>query len=443
MADATTKLDGQDNSVRRRTPGDFMRSGDSLPYWWDGQTTKRDGEPKLKRAGRSSNAGYGVKPQGFALQRHKEVSDFCATALMIDEAYRQLGAYPELWDLTSKRTREIIDSLLVEGRERAGVWIKANRGTLIHTVLELVALAIIAGDDPADVDLAPLIDEAEDLGMGQEVLEAARELFIEFFDLYAEPLFAEARTVHPGYNFAGTADLVVRWKVSPCEGVEAGDVTGSDLKTGRVDGFTKISQCAQLAAYFGPGAMRYQIDDDDDPGRPVEWPEDIRRDVAVIVQVPLDDALQTGELLLRLHVVDLDAGVEVLDRAKAMAEFDVPDHLRSPLDALRRNLSDSALVRDLTASLALVKHEQMLDWFSQRLTVIVEHPKGTELLVELWPSDDIPRTAVKERTLDPEHVQPIHRLISHIEAELHLPFGPSDPRAAKTGHRVKTSASTV
>ena len=137
--------------------------------------------------------------------------------------------------------------------------------------------------------------------------------------------------------------------------------------------------------------------------------------------------------MLRLHVVNLTDGVRVLDRAASMSDFDVDDHEHSSLAALTRHLDDSALLTDIRTSVSLAQHDAVLDWLGQRITVVCQHPSGPSLLVELWPDQDVPRGAVKDRQLDPAHVDPIHRLVAHIEAQLALPWPPRDPRMSPTG----------
>lgn len=435
MSKANAALDQHDNSVRRRHPEDFARTGDDSPYVWDGVTMKKDGTPKLKRAGRSSNAGYGASPTGPALTRYKETGDFLAVSLMQPEAFYRLGPYPELWDTDDKATRATMNSLLVEGRERAGVWVKANRGTLVHSVLERVALAMIAGES-AQVDVDDLETEAVDLGMTLELLEQARDLFIEFFNRHARPLASEIKVVHPHWNTAGTADLVLEWLVDVGSEIKAGEVTGGDLKTGRVDHFNEVSQAAQLAAYFSKGSMPYELDPDDleDTGHPVEWEWPVSTRWAVVLQMSVDQAREIGVLDLKVHLVDLDRGVEVLEFSRAVSQFSVDLAVQDMGVVGTRKLQDSNLVTALRQSVDNAIHERCLTWLAQRIKVIVEHPQGTAGLLELWP-DEIPRSAVKDGSLSPEHVNIIHRLLSHVEANCSLPFPDRDPRMDVTGSR--------
>jgi len=438
MTKADAALNGSDNSRRQRAPFNYQRTGDDTPYRWDGVSTLKDGSPKLMRAGRSSNAGYAVKGDGQALTRYKEVGDFLAVTLMQDEAARLIGPYPELWDLTDAATKAKINTLLVTGRERAGVWIKANRGSLIHEVSDRVAKALIAGkswETPVD-DLYP---EAERLGMVAEVVDMARELYGEFYTSIAAPVGSEMTAVHAEFNLAGTADHLLRALVDlefPAVTLPAGTLFGGDTKGGRVDHYTAISQAAQLAAYFGKGAQRYVFDDEhDETGHPEEWPDDLNRETAVILNVPLDEALRTGNLELRLIAVDLIDGCNALELAREVAKFSLPNAL-SPAAAPVgvRHLMDSALVADLRASIDLVTHERTQEWLHQRLATISGYPAALARLRELWP-DDVSASAIKDRTLDPEHVNGISRLLAHIESDFALPFPADDPRVRRNGNR--------
>lgn len=437
MTKADDALNDRDNSVRRRTPGDFMRSGDGSPWAWDGVARKKDGDPKKKRAGRSSSAGHGLGGSSFGLQRHAEVHSFKAAALMMGEAQRQLGPHVELWDLTEDRVRQTINSLLVEGQKRAGMWVKADRGTLTHLVLERVALDIIDGGDGV-VALTDLYPQAEALGMSGELLEAAGEIFREFFGTIATPLASEMKVINPEYNLAGTADLVLRLRVDLTDSLTAGKSVGADLKTGMVGDLTAVGQCAQLAAYFGESGLPYHINDEeetDDIGAPVEWPWSVDTEEALVLHMPISDALKVGDLQLRLVVADLVHGEAALRLSAEANGFKVPGGL-IPVDGtpLRRQVSTSELTENLVKSLAAARVDESLEWLLQRLQVISESPQALALLREMWP-DDVSPTAIKDGTLDPDHVTPIGRLLGHVEAEFSLPFPTTDPRSTKSGSK--------
>lgn len=444
--DMESKLDQQDNSRRQRTPGDFPRTGDGSPYFHDGESVKRDGDPKLKRAGRMSSAGGAVKGGGgFGIQRHNEVYDFAAVAVQMDEAARLIGPYPALWDLTSKSVRATMNTLLVEGRNRVGKFIKADRGTLIHEVSDRVATAMIAGDSPMAVDLEDLYEEATELGMSSEVVEKARDLYIRFYNEVATPVASEVRAINVEHNLAGTADHMIRLLGDIDFGgitLTAGTLVGGDTKTGRVDSMTEVSQAAQLAGYFGRHAMRYVFDGpEDEVGHPEAWPDDLCRDYAIVVSVKLDDALSTGNLTLRLILVDLAVGEQILNLASTVNRFDAGNVLHEASGvSLTVGLQSSELVTGLQASLDAVAHERVQEWLHQRLAVIAEYPRALEKLQEMWP-DDVARDAIKTRTLSPEHVNGIGRLLGHIESSFSLPFGATDPRSALTGSSKKGLAS--
>lgn len=426
-------VDG-DRAVARRDGG-IARRGDGIPYGVPDPTdlTKK-GTPRLKPMGRPSNAGAGLA-NAMPLARHREGYLAKGLALMYPVLCTELGPYPELWDLGDERTREVLNTALVEGLRRAGYWVKADRGTLVHKILHRVAAAVIAGQTGADVELGDLVDEAVELGLSLELLEAARSLFVEFFAAIAVPLAAEVHAMHPHFRKLGTADLVLRWLVDWDElRVRTGDVTGADLKSGRVDELTALEQHAQLGSYFAAGSTMYVLDPVDmtDMGHPEPWPWPVRPDRAVIVHLPIDDAIAVGDLRLELVGVDLIASTYLLELAREVADCRAEYGPRVLVG--RRHLDASELMSDLQASIAAVHHERTLEWFHGRLRTISTFRPALETLRRLWPSD-IVTTAVRDRTLAPEHVEVIDRLLGFVEAEHRLPWPARDPRMPLEGAR--------
>jgi len=437
--DAGRKLDAVDNSVQQRIAGDFWRSGDGTPYWWDGVTLNKDGSPKLRRAGRASNAGHGLGGD-FALERWRQTYQFVGAQIMADEARRMLGHYPELWDTDDRATREVIASLVAEGFERAGGTIDADRGTLLHVILERCGQAVIAGDDPNAVDVADLEPGAAALGLPMELLEHSRALFARLFLEVAEPLACELKIVNPPYNKCGTADLIVRWRVDVCAEVLAGDVTGADLKTGKIAPYNIVGMTAQMAAYFASSSRPYTAGvDATDPGHPAEWPWELERGHAVLLHMPIREALEGGELALRLVVVDLELGTEALELALAVSSFAPTMIVPSTFAPLSSHLSESRLLADLRLSVALAMRERVAEWLHQRVAAIAEFPIAVEHLGRLWP-EELPRSILRDHALPDEYVEPIIRLLAFIEGEYHLPFGPTDPRMRLEGSRHQSPA---
>ena len=422
-----------DNGVRRRAPDDVPRQGDGTPWAWDGITLTKAGKPKLKVAGRPSNAGFG----SFGLGHYRDGYLVVAVAQMMDELRSVLGWHPQLWKLTPAVRRQV-DEIVEEGLRRAGYWTKADRGTLDHKILQRVATEIIAGRSGMDAELDDLHDQAIALGLSDDLMEQSRSAMVELLTSVMVPLASEVHAYNPRFNKLGTADLIGQMLVDVGP-VHAGDVVGVDKKTGRADELNAVDHACQLTCYFGPDSMRYALTEDlADLGHPEPWAWPLRRDVALILHTPLDPALAVGTLDVNLVVVDLTAGQRALELADAVAGFTLGDmavvaHTGNPV--ITRTVDNSQLLEDLRASVAAVTHTRTVEWLGQRLRAVVKHPLGPPLLVKLWPDADIPRSAVRDKTLTPEHVEPIDRLLAYIEAELHIPWPPNDPRLDLSGGR--------
>lgn len=421
-------LNDQESGRRQRTPGDFQRLADGSPYFWDGESfSKKDGSVRMTRAGRTSSAGSALKSSG-GLALYTQTIDFHASISMIEEAHQQLGPYPELWNRDDKGQARTMRALLKTGQSRVGSWTKADRGTLIHSLLEACALAAMAGTTPdTDEMIAEFGPKAVELGMGVDVVAKAVTLFDEFFETTAEPVASELRCVNLRFNLAGTADLIMRLKRPLTFGevtLPQGTLIGADLKTGKVGKLSYVGISAQLAGYFGEGSHQYLFDGDTDT---VGWPEPhdpaLNSEHAIVLHASVDEMLESGVLALDLVLFDLADGEAALELSETVNRF----KLATPPEHLRNEQISVDVPADRRAVLSAEKLEAANAWLHGRITTISQLPVALGRLVEMWP-DDVDQSAPRERKLTEEQVNPIARLLGYIEAEFHLPFPARDPR---------------
>lgn len=322
LDDFDTPLAGDDNGVRRRTPGDFMRDGGGTPWVTnpDGAVVKsgpRKGLPKLEKYGRPSSLGKDIE-NTYNLDRWNERQIVHGIAKTIafpdgddDEAW--VDAMVALSDREFDDCKSELDAIVVNAKARAKANLAAERGTHTHLLAEL---------DDTDRDPIAAMENGEALGIPIEaqkaMLEAWRLLCLQH---NLEILATEQTVVHDEWRQAGTLDRIVRLgsDLTFANGVTitAGTVLLCDIKTGKLrtspNGATINywhSYAVQCCVYAESKPYHCGVGDGDD--RRGEWDYLMTARWAVIAHIPVEDALN-GAATARLVLVDIDAAREVIE----------------------------------------------------------------------------------------------------------------------------------
>lgn len=329
LDDFDTPLAGDDNGVRRRTPGDFMRDGGGTPWVTnpDGAVVKsgpRKGLPKLEKYGRPSSLGKDIE-NTYNLDRWNERQIVHGIAKTIafpdgddDEAW--VDAMVALSDRDFDDCKAELDAIVVNAKARAKANLAAERGTHTHFLAEL---------DDTDRDPIAAMENGEALGIPIEaqraMLEAWRLLCLQHS---LEILATEATVVHDEWRQAGTLDRIVRLGADLhfANGVTipAGTVLLCDIKTGKLrtsaNGATVDywhSYAVQCCVYRDSRPYRCGVGDGDDERG--EWPFEMHQGWALIAHIPVEEALN-GQATARLVLVDLYSArtvvIDVIMRAR-------------------------------------------------------------------------------------------------------------------------------
>lgn len=263
-------------------------------------------KPKKVQYGRPSGLGKQIE-NTTNLQKWAERA--VALGLFLDpSSFAEIEALDdEHHNLDDAETRELLDTIVVQAKNRAQAGIAAERGTHAHELTE---------DYDTETDIVARITRGEQLGLPSDVqhaLVAAWEKALQHFGF--EILAVEALCVDDLWRQAGTLDRIVRltqalrFVVPTGEIVElpAGWVGILDIKTGRLrlddHGFVSywLAYAVQCASY----AQSVPYDPDTDTRG--EWPFEIDQRWAIIAHLDMLAALD-GEAVCRLVLVDLEAG---------------------------------------------------------------------------------------------------------------------------------------
>lgn len=326
LDDFDTPLAGDDNGVRRRTPGDFMRDGGGTPWVTnpDGAVVKsgpRKGLPKLEKYGRPSSLGKDIE-NTYNLDRWNERQIVRGLAVRAIAEPAALGIdLAKLGELDPDESKAELDALVAIAKRFAKANLAAERGTHTHLLAEL---------DDTDRDPIAAMENGEALGIPIEaqraMLEAWRLLCLQHS---IEILATEATVAHDEWRQAGTLDRIVRLGADLhfANGVTipAGSVLLCDIKTGKLrtsaNGATVDywhSYAVQCCVYRDSQPYRCGVDDGDDERG--EWPFEMDLEWAVIAHIPVEEALN-GQATARLVLVDIDAArfviEDVIMRARA------------------------------------------------------------------------------------------------------------------------------
>lgn len=322
LDDFDTPLAGDDNGVRRRTPGDFMRDGGKTPWVTnpDGAVVKsgpRKGLPKLEKYGRPSSLGKDIE-NTYNLDRwnERQIVHGIGKALASPDDDDTESWFDALVDLGKREfddCRSELDKVVVDAKTWAKANLAAERGTHTHLLAEL---------DDTDRDPIAAMENGEALGIPIEaqraMLEAWRLLCLQHS---LEILATEATVVHDEWRQAGTLDRIVRLGADLhfANGVTipAGAVLLCDIKTGKLrtsaNGATVDywhSYAVQCCVYRDSQPYRCGIGDGDDERG--EWPFVMDPGYAVIAHIPVEEALN-GQATARLVLVDIAAAREVIE----------------------------------------------------------------------------------------------------------------------------------
>lgn len=320
LDDFDTPLAGDNNGVRRRTPGDFMRDGGGTPWVTnpDGAVVKsgpRKGLPKLEKYGRPSSLGKDIE-NTYNLDRWNERQIAYGLSLMTADA--RVG--PELQQTFTQFAKgefedckDLLDGVITIAKKWAKANLAAERGTHTHLLAEL---------DDTDRDPIAAMENGEALGIPIEaqhaMLEAWRLLCLQHS---LEILATEATVVHDEWRQAGTLDRIVRLGADLhfANGVTllAGTVLLCDIKTGKLrtsaNGATVDywhSYAVQCCVYRDGQPYRCGVDDGDDER--CDWPFEMDQEWAFIAHIPVEEALN-GQATARLVLVNISAARHVIE----------------------------------------------------------------------------------------------------------------------------------
>lgn len=351
-------------------------------------------------------------------------------------------------EVSEDRTR--LDGLVVDAQTAAKAYVAAERGTHGHLITE---------DIDTDRDPIARLEAGESLGLPawiQVALVRAWLMLCKTFGL--EILAVEERCVCDRWRVAGSLDRVARLTTPLKFGritIPAGTVLILDIKTGRLrleqghplywHGYT-----CQVAAYAN--SQRYVIEHvkGQRVERRAEWDWGVSTQHALIGHLDIRDALETGVLVARMFYVDLLAGAQAADLAVSAKEFekrrdlfelygsevavsigDVVDDTPAVAEQMLRQADMLAFEAEQMDDMdTLVRH-----WIAQRVTVLggfSEYAKRN--VIKFWPPE-----AAKPLSLDPAHFDAVVAVLDAIERHYEVPFGPSDPRLPRHGHRSQTN----
>ena len=317
LDDFDTPLAGDNNGVRRRTPGDFMRDGGGTPWVTnpDGAVVKsgpRKGLPKLEKYGRPSSLGKDIE-NTYNLDRWNERQIVHGLASDNQEVLAALEKLAGCLDPHHPETRAVADAVVVAAKRAAKANLAAERGTHTHLLAEL---------DDTDRDPIAAMENGEALGIPIEAQRAMLEAWRLLCRQHSlEILATEATVVHDEWRQAGTLDRIVRLGADLhfANGVTipAGTVLLCDIKTGKLrtsaNGATVDywhSYAVQCCVYRDAQPYRCGVDDGDDERG--EWPFEMDLEWAVIAHIPVEEALN-GQATARLVLVNLAAARHVVE----------------------------------------------------------------------------------------------------------------------------------
>ena len=379
-------LDTWDNPPER-LPGDF-RHIRKVPLVSDpdGATVKsgaRAGEIKWVRYGRPSSFGKDIE-NTYNLQRWNEREEAAGFArwltcmadpqlneddvvrTMADALERLAQAEPD----TDERD-EAADAVVAQAKALSKAGLAADRGTHMHLVTE---------DDDTEQDWARRAEDGEVLGIPVHVQAAMLEAFRLCCVAYGfETLDVERKVVHDRWRQAGTLDRRVRLTrdITFANGVTlpAGLVILVDLKTGKLyteDRKTKRRKLRTEQGYWNSYSVQCVtyadgVPYDCDTDTRGEWDEPMSPDWAIIMHLPVDEAL-AGKAVCRLVLVDLNAARTVVEEVILKAKewqakrdlfaFTHPDEpaIEIPIEEPEQSGEelpevDNTLVERLTASI--------------------------------------------------------------------------------------------
>jgi len=308
------------NGVRRRTPGDFMRDGGGTPWVTnpDGAVVKsgpRKGLPKLEKYGRPSSLGKDIE-NTYNLDRWNErqiiLGIHNATVASQDHELDPYDFHARI-AVATEDDKDELDALVAIAKRFAKANLAAERGTHTHLLAEL---------DDTDRDPIAAMENGEALGIPIEaqraMLEAWRLLCLQHS---LEILATEATVVHDGWRQAGTLDRIVRLGAdlhfANGETIPAGTVLLCDIKTGKLRTSTNgatvdywHSYAVQCCVYRDSQPYRCGVGDGDDERG--EWGFEMDPVWAVIAHIPVEEALN-GQATARLVLVDIWAARTVVE----------------------------------------------------------------------------------------------------------------------------------
>ena len=329
-----------------------------------------------------------------------------------------------------KARRHVLDGVIVEALELAKANLAADRGTHTHLLSEM-------NDEGAS--WLSIAVQGEDLGIGTAEQQALVDAWNKLLDHYDLEIITSEVTVANDIA-AGTLDRTARCRrdleFTRLDGsrvfIPAGTVLVLDVKTGGL----RVGRKGEPLYWNG---YRHQIGhyansrpvfiDPDDPKGNVwhDWPEGEAPSTehALIAHLDVASAIENGVATARMVYVDLvdyDAMTETIGSVRywrTVVPFsscdDVPDVTVDVEDA--------------------VPYAEVMDWLQHRIDVIGKHEQARRLLSAHWPADVVPP---KDGMLI-ANVEEIVGLLDRVEREVGLPFGESDPRAPRSGHKSEAS----
>jgi len=272
--------------------------------------------------------------------------------------------------------------------EAAGAYSRANLGTALHSITQLLDL----GQKP---QVLPGLQEDVDT-----YRIACQAYGIEMVKDYIEVLL-----INDDLEYAGTADRIVR--------TMSGELVIFDLKTGTSLDYAHGEISIQLAAYAN---AQWVYDWRTGTRSPMP---DINKTKGIICHLP------AGEGTCTFYEVDINAGLEALHQSLAVREWRKRKDLFKPYKFSEEKRRD---VEPAESPIPQADINSRRAWLIGRIEGLPKH--GQTMLRTLWP-DDTPKVGICTN----EQMDRIIKALELVEAEVDQPFvnpDPTKPRPTRT-----------
>jgi len=290
-----------------------------------------------------------------------------------------------------------LDNIVEQLIEHGGGSRAANVGTAIHEVLSQINMGTLDPDN-APTDFRPHV---------RAWLDA-----VQAHGFIVDPELVECHLVNDEFRAAGSGDVFLRRA--------DGSLVACDIKTGKKIDPRPIAYMVQL--YLYSSSSRYDVF-----SKARQPLGNVDTAVALIAHIPAEGATCT------FYEVDLGDARQLTILAAQVKEAEKGGATVRAIGA--EHGTDTTVERTPTASPSVggAPVVARIEWLRERLrTIIATDPGIVQRISGIWP-DNVPY--LKEGGHSDTQCDAIAHLFDKLEADLGIPFGPSDPTRKTTGVR--------